>query len=388
VRIVAVQTGLSPYSVLGGTITDREFLGRLADRGVEVHILAEAGEPIVEHQGFVHHYWRRRSRVSDVPYVANVDVAVDLRRLLKQLAPVDWVRFNSPYSVGLGTVLSGRGHRIWGSYLHCEGDDYPFRKWTDKWLPRFCTLVTCLSEDTRSDLLSRCRRLDRSHTAVLPVGIDTARLDKAKGSRERLRQQLGLAGAEIVVLYVGSLIPRKGIGDLVQAWKLLGPRPDIRLLVVGRPRSAPEGSLISTLVEADPRVTHVDLVPYEQMPEYFHASDIFLFPTHLEGQGIAVCEAMACALPVVTTRAKGVREVVVENETALVANVGDAGQLAGHLKRLIGDSDLRGALGMRGRNRVREIYDWERIMDSLMALLEAGSEEDRIASPTMVSSSR
>jgi glycosyltransferase involved in cell wall biosynthesis len=203
-----------------------------------------------------------------------------------------------------------------------------------------------------------------------------------------VRQQLGIADADIVVLYVGSLIPRKGIGDLVQAWKLLGPRSDIRLLVVGRPRAAHEGSLISTLVEADPRVTHVDLVPYEQMPEYFHASDIFLFPTHLEGQGIAVCEAMACGLPVVTTRAKGVREVVVENETALVANVGDAGQLAGHLKLLIGDSDLRGELGMLGRNRVREIYDWEKIMDSLMALLEAGSEEDRIASPTIVSSSR
>jgi len=48
-RIVAVQTGLSPKSVLGGTITDREFLTRIADRGVDVHVLAEHGEPIVEH---------------------------------------------------------------------------------------------------------------------------------------------------------------------------------------------------------------------------------------------------------------------------------------------------------------------------------------------------
>src|SRR5207302_10156937 len=90
-RIVAVQTGLTPYSVLGGTVTDRAFLTRLADRGAEVHVLAEAGEPIVEHRNFVHHYWRRRLR-KRVPYVGNLDVAIDLPRLLQKLGPVDWIR--------------------------------------------------------------------------------------------------------------------------------------------------------------------------------------------------------------------------------------------------------------------------------------------------------
>ena len=128
--------------------------------------------------------------------------------------------------------------------------------------------------------------------------------------------------------------------------------------------------MIGELAADDARVMHIQQIPYEDMPGYFHASDIFLFPTHLEGQGIVVGEAMACGLPVVTTRAKGVREVVIENQTALVGDVGDAGQLAAHLKRLIVDADLRRELGMLGRRRVKAVYSWEKIMDSLMALLQ------------------
>src|SRR5213080_2427556 len=109
-RLIAVQTGLSPHSVLGGTITDREVLTRLADRGVEVHVLAEAGEPIIEHENLVPHYWRRRLR-KRVPYMSNIDVALDLGPLLQQVGPVDWIRFNSPYGVGIGTVLAAGKRR-------------------------------------------------------------------------------------------------------------------------------------------------------------------------------------------------------------------------------------------------------------------------------------
>jgi len=55
-RIIAVQTGLEPDSNLGGCITDREFLTRLADRGVEIHLLTEHGAPVVKHQNLFAHY--------------------------------------------------------------------------------------------------------------------------------------------------------------------------------------------------------------------------------------------------------------------------------------------------------------------------------------------
>ena len=78
---------------------------------------------------------------------------------------------------------------------------------------------------------------------------------------------------------------------------------------------------------------------------------------------------MASGLPVVTTRAHGVREVVRENETALLAEVGDVEQLTAQLRRLVQEPELRKQLGMAGRRRVEQVFRWDTIIDGLCALL-------------------
>lgn len=371
-RIVAVQTGLSPLSVLGGTITDREFLTRLADRGVEVHVLTEAGEPVIEHENFVIHRWRRRLR-KRLPYVGNADVAIDLRRLLAKLGRVDWVRYNSPYSVGIGTVVAGRDHRIWGSYLHLE--DHASWRMLDRWLPTRCDLITCLSDDTRRDLVSRCPRSDHMGNIVVPMGIDTQRFDRVRHLRGEVRESLGIQDDELVILFVGSLIERKGIADLVSAWRLLGARPRVRLLLIAKPSATRETQLVEELALEDDRVIHLPGVKYEDVPAYFGASDIFFFPSHLEGYGIVVGEAMASGLPVVTTRAQGIREVIAEGETALAAEVGTPPQLAALLAELLADPALRQRLGEAGRKRIAERFAWDGIMDRLMRSLREPVEQ-------------
>lgn len=366
-RIVAVQTGLSPKSVLGGTITDREFLTRIADRGVDVHVLAEHGEPIVEHPGFTPHTWHRRLR-KKLPYIGNMDVALDLRQLLRRLPPVDWIRFNSPYSVGLGAVASSAGHKIWGSYLHLE--DRPFWRMVDRWLPPRCDLITCLSPDTRHDLVRTCPRVDDDRTIIVPMGIDAARFDRARPRRAAVRARLGVGHDDVLVLFVGVLSRRKGVSDLVAAWRKIADTPAARLLVIGKPVEEDQAALIGQLAAADARVTHLAGVPYEQMPEYFVAGDVFFFPSHLEGYGIVVGEAMASGMPVVTTRAKGIRGVIAEGETALAGDVGDVAAHAANLRRVIQDEMLRRRLGDAGRRRIASHFAWDGIIDRLMSALE------------------
>ncbi len=370
-RIVAVQTGLSPKSTLGGTITDREFLTRIADRGVEVHLLVEDGEPVVEHPNFTPHTWRRRLR-KKLPYVGNMDVALDLRQLLKQLPPVDWIRFNSPYSVGVGAVTASAGHRVWGSYLHLE--DRTFWRVVDRWLPTRCDLITCLSPDTRNDLARVCPRIDRDRTIIVPMGINGTRFDRARPCRDAIRARLGIGPDEVLVLYVGVLSRRKGMSDLVAAWRKIADTPRARLLIIGKPVEEQPAALVAELAASDSRVTHLPGVPYEEMPNYFVAGDVFFFPSHLEGYGIVVGEAMAAGMPVVTTRAKGIRGVVAadgqgEAETALVGDVGDVSAHAENLRRLIGDAGLRRRLGDAGRARIASQFAWDGIIDRLMGAL-------------------
>jgi glycosyltransferase involved in cell wall biosynthesis len=361
-KIVAVQTGLEPDSVLGGNITDREFLTRLADRGVEIHVLAEEGFPILEHPGLAPHHWRRRTP-RKLPYVSNFDVALSLRRLLKSLGGADWVRFNHPYAVGVGAALANDGARLWGSYLHCE--DWALWKALDAWLPGRCDLVTCLSPDTRDDVVRRCPQSDHENNVVVPMGIDLARMDAVSTGRAALREELGVGPEEPLVLFAGVLIPRKGIAELAEAWRRLPPDPPARLLVIGKPVDPVESERITALAAADPRVRHLASVPYERIPDYYRAADIFFFPTRREGFGIVVGEAMAAGLPVVTTRARGVRGVVSEGETAMLADVGDAPALSAHLSTLIRDPALRRRLGAAGRRRIAERFSWEPIVDAL-----------------------
>lgn len=366
-RIVAVQTGLSPKSVLGGTITDREFLTRIADRGVDVHLLVEDGEPVVEHPNFTPHTWRRRLR-KKLPYIGNMDVAIDLRQLLKRLPPVDWIRFNSPYSVGLGAVTSSAGLRIWGSYLHLE--NRPFWRLVDRWLPARCDLITCLSPDTRNDLVRICPRVDDERTIIVPMGIDAGRFDRARPRRAAVRARLGIAADEVLVLFVGVLSRRKGVADLVAAWRRIADTAGARLLIIGKPVEEDQAALVTALAATDRRVTHLPGVPYEEMPDYFVAGDVFFFPSHLEGYGIVVGEAMANGMPVVTTRAKGIRGVIAEGETALAGDVGDVDAHAAHLRRVIQDEMLRRRLGDAGRRRIATHFAWDGIIDRLMLALE------------------
>jgi glycosyltransferase involved in cell wall biosynthesis len=373
-RIIAVQTGLSPHSVLGGTITDREVLTRLAARGVEVHVLSEEGEPVVEHPGFVNHFWRPKIRrslrpvINAIPFAGNLDVARELRRLLQTVGPVDWIRYNSPYSVGLGTALAAGKHKVWGSYLHLE--DRLSWKLIDRRLPCRCDLITCLCADTRADLIARCPRADHPRNIVLPLGIDLPQLETAGPSRVELRRSLDIPEEDVLVLFVGVLIARKGVADLVAAWRMLGEHTRARLVVIGRPLSPYESGLIRQLAAQDPRVCHIETVPYEQRGAYFRASDIFAFPTHLEGFGIVVGEAMACGLPVLTTRAKGVRSVVIENETALLTEIGQPKRFASQLGRLIDDQALRQQLGQAGKRHILTHFQWERIISSLLTQLQ------------------
>jgi glycosyltransferase involved in cell wall biosynthesis len=322
-------------------VTDREFLTRVADRGAEVHLFVESGEPTVEHPNMIPHRYSRRLR-KRIPYFGNVDVAIELRRLLKKLPPVDWIRFNSPAAVGVGALASSGGRRLWASYLHCE--DAPFRRLVDRWLPGRCELITCLSEDTRQDVIARCPSADHPGNIVVSMGIDTARVDSAGRPREAVRRELAVGPNEVLVLFVGVLTPRKGIAE-------------------------EETALVERLVREDPRVRHLPRVPYEQVPEYFRAADVFFFPTHLEGFGIVVAEAMAAGLPVVTTRAKGVRGVVAEGETALCCDVGDAECMAQALDALTRDPELRRRLGAAGRRRVLDKFAWQEKIDTLMTAL-------------------
>jgi glycosyltransferase involved in cell wall biosynthesis len=125
---------------------------------------------------------------------------------------------------------------------------------------------------------------------------------------------------------------------------------------------------VTQLAQSDQRVIYRERVP--NLADIMRACDIFLFPTHLEGFGLVVAEALASGLPVVTTQAKGVSEVV-DPACAFQAGIGNVQELTSFVLRLLEDSALRSQMGVAGRNRVQAAFNWDHQITRLLERLGA-----------------
>lgn len=123
-------------------------------------------------------------------------------------------------------------------------------------------------------------------------------------ARERVRQQLGLS--ETVFLYVGQLIGRKGLDRLLRIWVNLPPEilHNTKLLIVGTGSDEEKLKRLKTELNID-NVIFVSSKPISELPFYYAAADIFIFPTLEDGWGLVVNEAMACGKPVLCSKYAG-----------------------------------------------------------------------------------
>jgi glycosyltransferase involved in cell wall biosynthesis len=99
-------------------------------------------------------------------------------------------------------------------------------------------------------------------------------------------------------------------------------------------------------------------VPDDELPGWYHAADAFVFPSVTEGWGLAVLEALAAGLPVITTDLPVFQEYLTEGESSLMVPVGDASALANAMRRIALDGDLRSRLAPTGQ-AVAGRYTWE-----------------------------
>jgi glycosyltransferase involved in cell wall biosynthesis len=210
--------------------------------------------------------------------------------------------------------------------------------------------VVCNSHFTRSQLMKLVERTAWGKLHVVPCGIDTL-----APSRPPRRADDG----PLRVLTVGRLVPGKGHALLLEALADLRER--------GIPAAAtfvgdgPEREALERLAEElriDVRFTGA--VGQDELPAFYEHAQLFCLPTLAEGLGVVLLEAMAFALPVVSTRVMGVPEVVEEGRTGLLVLPGRADVLAEAIATLAADPELREGMGLCGRDRVEREFGLER----------------------------
>lgn len=200
--------------------------------------------------------------------------------------------------------------------------------------------------------------------------IDLARFEEARRRRERdpraVREELGLPAGATLIGNVAALADHKAQCDLIAAMPdLLERVPAAHLVIVGEGR---ERANLTSQVRRLGLTERVRLLGFRQdVPLLLAGFDIFAISSKLEGFCNSVLEAFAVGVPVVATRAGGLPEMVLHEDTGLLAPVQDPPALAGAMARLITDPALAAKVAVSGRRLVESEYTVDKMVERTRA---------------------
>lgn len=171
-----------------------------------------------------------------------------------------------------------------------------------------------------------------------------------------LRERYGLEADAQVIAVVGGIQRRKGQIDLVDAAAMLAPEfPRLVFALAGDAGDTDYLKMMKARMAAAGVTRHFRLLGFQpDIRNLFSVSYALAHPSHSEGWGLAILEAMAAGLPVVATRSGGPEEMVEDGVSGLLVPAGDPAALATAVRRLLTDADAAAAMGRAGRERAGE----------------------------------
>lgn len=226
-------------------------------------------------------------------------------------------------------------------------------------LAKKATRVVTNSNNSRNDLL-QFYNVDASKVRLIYWAVD-----QTFGQKEL--PSVDIISESDYILYVGSLEPRKNIGNLIEAFERMRSRnPDLKtkLVLIGG-----ESPLFAD-VRLQIKTYHQDVVfkgfvSDEELRAYYRHAQAVAYPSLYEGFGLPPLEAMASGAPVVTSNTSSLPEVV--GNAALMVSPYDCDQLADTLALIVRDPLLRREMRTRGYEQVKK-FNWYRVARNILAV--------------------
>lgn len=258
-------------------------------------------------------------------------------------------------------------------YLHYPEAHRRFDRWYLDWTTRRHTHVAhhliVDSEATKNDLIN-FYGAEPHQISVIYLGRDET-LTRVNNPEKiaAAKAKYGINGNYL--LYLGTLQPRKNLGRLIDAFHLaVASRPNeaLKLVIAGR-----QGWLYADIFAQVQRLGLTDRVIF---PGYVAEADkaallsgalAYVFPSLYEGFGLPVLEAMACGVPVLTSRLSSLPEVA--GQAALLIDPHDTTQIAAGLIQLLNNLDLRNRLIAQGYDQIQQ-FSWPKAAVQVLEILE------------------
>jgi glycosyltransferase involved in cell wall biosynthesis len=337
-------------------------------QGAEVWLLADQVDASLLEQG-AHwvkvHPQQQKLHLRKVPEFAHrASAALRTLPVRPDIIHANGYTLDTPHHINTSHFVHASWRRSPVHTARLRRDLYGAYQWTysamnARWERKAYTearLVAAVSERVRQELIAA--GVPSEKVCVVVNGVDLAEF--APGPEDRA--SLGLPSGVPLALFVGDIrTPRKNLDTILAALKTL---PGLHLAVVGAVAASPYPALAERLGVAA-RTHFLDF--RRDVSRLMRAADLFVFPSRYEACSLALLEAMASGMPIVTAETTGGAELVTRDCGIVLPSPDDTEALSAALRSLMESPSYRAAMGKAARE-VAEQHSWEQMATEYMAL--------------------
>lgn len=321
------------------------FKKELEARGNEVYVFAP-GERNMEENGTVYYKSRATKAYPGFKMAFYTTPMHSRTKNFIRKHDIEILHLHTPGPMGLRAVLASRALDLpliftyhtwlpdlviyapsfllsfpWSVYKNWHGAEDAIWSYT-RWLFRRSDAIIAPTNVIKEELLNHCQKDEERKIFVVPTGVDLERFNpRADGAS--IRRSLGLENCKISI-HVGRIAKEKRLETLIDAAPYIKREiPDCRFLIVG---TGPMDAYYKNLVKErglSESFIFTGYVPDSELPKYYAAADLFVFPSKFETQGLCALEAMACGVPVAASCYRALPEFVEDGKNGFLFDPDD-----------------------------------------------------------------
>ncbi len=308
-----------------------------------------------------------------------------LRKLIEEFKP-DIVHTHAAKAGAVGRLAAFHSgvkvivHTFHGHVFHSYFSPVKTRMFLEieKYLAKRTTKIVALSEIQKIELTETYKIAPREKFEIIPLGFDLKKFEEnQEEKREKFRTKFNLDDDEIAIGIVGRLVPIKNHSLFLRSLKIVSERTTkkIRAFIIG---DGEERIKIEQLAQSlglqfnnqNPKEKNIlTFTSWIREIDISNAGmDIIALTSNNEGTPVSLIEAQASRKPIISTNVGGIKNIVIENETALLSPVDDVTAFAENLLHLIESDEMRNDFSKKGDYFVRNKFSYERLCNDTAKL--------------------
>lgn len=355
-RIAILVMYFPPKWLAGTEIASYNIATKLANRGHEVHVITslDDGLPFCQcmNSFTVHRVKRQKSKIGVLSF------SIGALKIIKEIKP-DIIQVQGLY-VGITAYLSKIVFKIpyviWGRGTDVNNPIAFSRKPIIIGLKN-ADVALALTEQMKWKMGQFYRR----EILVVPNGIDMGRFQNSQNS---LAEISDIKNAN-TILYIGRLIPVKGVEYLIRSMKIIiNDIPDTNLIIVGDGADRKKLENITHILGLEDHIKFIGQIPNCEIPKFTNIANIFVLSSINEGFPNVILEAMASGLPIVATKVGGLPDIVEENVNGYLVESKCPEKLAEKIVLILKNKKMQQEISTNNKKKA-STYSWNNVINML-----------------------